>query len=87
MVIEFRTKYLPPTHSSQMAGQYGVPPEVYIYDLKILSNNRYSQGMLFFILSFLKQQLKLSQVITATLMLYDFIYHIPQQVSFSICTQ
>ena len=70
-----------------MADQYGVTPEIYIYDLKILLNNRYSQGMLFFILSFSKQWLKPSQVIAATLMLYDFIYHIPQQVSLSICTQ
>ena len=87
MDIEFRTKYLPPAHSSQMADQYGVTPEIYIYDLKILLNNRYSQGMLFFILSFSKQRLRPSQVIAATLMLYDFIYHIPQQVSLSICTQ
>jgi len=49
MVTECRTKYLPPAYSTQMADQYGVAPEVYIYDLKILSNNRYSQGMLFFI--------------------------------------
>jgi len=50
MVIEFRTKYLPPAYSTQMAGQYGLTPEDYAYDIERLSNLRYGQGMLFFIL-------------------------------------
>jgi len=29
-----------------MADQYGVMPEDYVYDLEILSNARYGQGML-----------------------------------------
>jgi len=66
-----------------MADQYGVTPEDYVFDLKYLSIGHYSQGMVFLILSFLKKQLKLLQVIIATLMLYDFIYHIPQQVRLS----
>jgi len=68
-----------------MTDQYGLTPQDYIDDLKLLSNNRYSQGMLFLILPFLKQQLKPTQVIIATLMVYDFIDHIPQQVRLSIC--
>jgi len=67
-----------------MADQYGLTPQDYIYDLKRLSYRHYSQGMLFFIVLFLKQQLKPTQVIIATLMLYDVIYHIPKQVSLSI---
>jgi len=35
-----------------MAGQDGLPPEVYDFDLKILLNERYTQGMLFFIVLF-----------------------------------
>jgi len=67
-----------------MADQYGIPPEFYVDDLKLLSNRRYGQSMLFLISSFSRQQLKSFQVIVATLMLYDFIYHIPSQVSLSI---
>ena len=85
MVIEFRTKYLPPTHSSQMADQYGLTPQDYADNLTSLSNSRYGQGVLFFIVLFMKQQLKPTQVIIATLLVYDFIDHIPQQVSLSIC--
>jgi len=85
MVIEFREKYLSPAYSTQMADQYGLTPEDYVFDLKRLSNERYCQGMLFLILSFSKRQLKPCQVIVATLMVYDFIHHIPQQVSLSIC--
>ena len=70
-----------------MADQYGLTPESYIFDLKRLSNRRYGQGTLFFILLFSKQQLKPFPVIIVTLMLYDFIYHLPQQVSLSICKQ
>jgi len=56
-------------------------------DLKKPSNARYSQGMLFLILSFSKQQLKPCQVIVATLMVYDVIHHISQQVSLYNCKQ
>jgi len=70
-----------------MEDQYGLTAEDYVYDLNILSDKRYGQGMLFLILSFLKQRLKPFQAIAATLMLYDFIYHIPRQVRLSICTQ
>jgi len=69
-----------------MTDQYGPTPQDYVDDLKFLSNKRYVQGMLFLIVSFLKQQLKPTQVIIATLMVYDFIDHIPQQVRLSICT-
>jgi len=62
-----------------MDNQYGFTPEDYVYDLKNVSNARYNQGMLF-VPSFSKQLFK-------SLMLYDFIYHIPQQVSLSICKQ
>ena len=65
--------------------QYGLAPEDYVDDLKLLSNSRYDQGVLFFIVLFTKQQLKPTQVIIATLMVYDFIDHIPQQVRLSIC--
>jgi len=65
--------------------QYELAPEDYVDDLKSLSNERYGQGMLFLIVLFLKQQLKPTQAIIATLMVYDFIDHIPQQVRLSIC--
>jgi len=65
--------------------QYGLAPEDYVDDLKTLSGKRYGQGMLFVIVLFLKQQLKPTQAIIATLMVYDFIDHIPQQVRFFIC--
>ena len=83
--IKFCTKHLSPAYSTPMADQYGMTPEDYVLDLKKLSNARYSQGMLFLILSFSKQQLKPTQAIVAMLMVYDFINHIPQQVRFSIC--
>jgi len=70
-----------------MADQYGLLPEDYAFDLKILSNERYGQGMLFLILSLSKQRLKPFQAIIVALMLYDLINHIPQQVSLSICKQ
>jgi len=69
-----------------MADQYKLTPEDYVRDLKKLSNARYSQSTLFLILSLSKQRLKPFQVITATLMLYDFIYHIPHQVRLTIYT-
>ena len=69
-----------------MTDQYGLTPQDYVDDLKFLSNKRYVQGMLFFVVSLLKQQLKPTQVIIAMLMVYDFIDHTPQQVRLSICT-
>jgi len=85
MVIEFRTKYLPLVYSTQMIDQYGLTPQDYVDDLNKLSNSRYGQGVLFFIVLCTKQQLKPTQVIIATLLVYDFIDHVPQQVSLSIC--
>jgi len=35
-----------------MADQYGLMPEDYVYDQKIMLNDRYTQGMLFFIVLF-----------------------------------
>ena len=58
MVIEFRTKYLPLVYSTQMIDQYGLTPQDYVDDLNKLSNSRYGQGVLFFIVLFMKQQLK-----------------------------
>jgi len=49
--IELCKKYLPPAHSTQMADQYGLLPEDYVDDLKSMSIRRYSQGVLFLILS------------------------------------
>jgi len=85
--IKLRTRYLPPTYSTQMADQYGLYPGDYAWDLQVLSNYRYSQGTLSPILSFSKQQLQHFQAIVAPLMVYDFIDHIPQQVRLSICKQ
>jgi len=70
-----------------MEDQYGLTPENYVYDLKTLSNKHYIQGMLFLILLFFKHRLRPFQAIVVTLMVYDFIYHIPQQVRLSICKQ
>jgi len=70
-----------------MTDQYGLTPEDYIDDLKKLSNECYIESIPVLILSFSKQQLKQSQGIVATLMLYDFIYHIPHQVRLSIFEQ
>ena len=71
----------------KMTDQYGLTPEDYILDLKKLSNACCSQDILFLILSFSKQQLKPCQVIITTLMVYNFINHIPQQVSLCNCKQ
>jgi len=81
----FRAEYHPPAYCIGMGDKCGVTPEDYVYDMKYLSNERYSQGMLFLILLFLKHRLRHFQAIAATLMVYDFIYHIPQQVRLSIC--
>jgi len=70
-----------------MGDQYGLTPQDYADNLKKLSSERYSQGMLVLILPFPKQLLKNFQVIVATLMVYDLIYHIPQQVRLFICKQ
>jgi len=70
-----------------MTDQYGLTPEDYVDSLKILSDHRYMQCMPIIFLSFSKQQLKQSQGIVATLMLYDFIHHIPHQVRLSMSKQ
>jgi len=67
-----------------MEDQYGLTVEDYISDLKNLSDARYCQGMLFLILLFFKHRLRPFQAIAITLMLYNFIYHIPPQVRLSI---
>jgi len=85
IIIELHTKYLPPSYFTQMADQYGVTPEDYVYDIKLMSLRRYSQGMPFSILSLSEQRLKHFQVIAATLMMYDLTNHIPQQVRLPIC--
>jgi len=41
-----------------MANQYGLTPEDYVDDLKLLSNRHYCQGMLTHIVLFSKQQLQ-----------------------------
>jgi len=87
MVIELSTQYLPPAYSTPMADQYGQTPEDYVFDLEILSYKRYSEGMQFLVLSFLEQRPEPFQVIVITLMLYDFIYHVPQQVRLSTCEE
>lgn len=87
-IIEpFWWSFVQNTSSLQMADQYDLIPEDYVDDLKNLSNERYSQGMLFFILLFPKQRLKHFQAVIAPLMLYDLVYHIPQQVGLSLCEQ
>jgi len=68
-----------------MTDQYGLAPQDYADSLTSLSNLLYGQGVLLFIVFFPKQQLKPTQVIIATLLVYDFIDHIPQQVRLSIC--
>ena len=70
-----------------MADNYGLTPTDYVHDPEYLSNERYSQGISILILSFSKELLKPFQVVIATLMIYDFIYHIPQQVRLSIHKQ
>jgi len=70
-----------------MADEWGLMPEDYVANLEELSIRRYIEGMLFLILLFSKQLLKLFQVIIATSIVCDFIYHIPQQVRLSICEQ
>jgi len=78
------TKYLPPVYPTEMADQYGLTPEDYVNELKDEASAYYSQGILLVILSFSKQRLKPIQVIVIALMLYDFIYHVPQQVRLSV---
>jgi len=70
-----------------MADQYGQTPEDHVFDLEILSYKHYSESIQFLILSFLEQRPKPFQVIVITLMLYDFIYHVPQQVRLSTCKE
>jgi len=70
-----------------MADQYGQTPEDYVFDLENLACKRYSEGMQFLVLSFLEQRPESFQVIVITLMLYDFIYHVSQQVRLSTCEE
>jgi len=70
-----------------MADQYGLTPENYICDLKLLSDARYIQGMLIMDLLFASQSLTAFQAVIATLMVYDIINLIPQQVRLSMCKQ
>lgn len=70
-----------------MVDQYGLSPEDYINDLKLLSNNHYILGRLILDPSFSTYLLKHFQATIATLMVYDFIYHIPQQVNLPIFQQ
>jgi len=66
---------------------YGLSPEEYIQDLKGLSHRRYIHGMLILYLLFANQPLKPFQAVIATLMVYDIISLIPQQVRLSVCKQ
>jgi len=52
MAIEFYTKYLSPAYSTWMMDQYGLTQEDYVYDQKIILNDCYAQGILFFIVLF-----------------------------------
>ena len=70
-----------------MADQYGLIPEDYIADLKLLSDARYIQGMLILDLLFVNKSLTDFQAVIATLMVYDIINLIPQQVRLSMCKQ
>lgn len=70
-----------------MADQYGLIPEDYIADLKLLSDARYIQGMLILDLLFVNKSLTGFQAVIATLMVYDIINLIPQQVRLSMCKQ
>jgi len=70
-----------------MADQYRFNPEAYVNDLKRLSDRRYGQGMLILGLLFWKHPLTPFQAVIATLMAYDIINLIPQQVRLSMCKQ
>ena len=70
-----------------MADQYGLTPEDHIVDLKLLSDARYIQGMLIMDLLFASQSLTAFQAVIATLMVYDIINLIPQQVRLSMRKQ
>jgi len=82
-----RTKYLPSAYPTQMADQYGLMPVDYVLDMELQPYINSSEGMRFPILSFLEQRPKPFQVIVIPLMLYDFIYHVPQQVRLSTCKE
>jgi len=66
---------------------YGLSPEDYIEDMKGLSHRRCIYGMLILYLFFANQPLKPFQAVIATLMVYDIISLIPQQVRLSMCKQ
>jgi len=81
------TKYLLLHYPISMADQYGLTLEDYIGDKKLLSDARYSQGMLILDLLFVNKSLRGFQAVIATLMVYDIINLIPQQVRLSMCKQ
>ena len=76
-----RTKY--PLLPISMADQYRLTQEA--DDLKRLSDRCYGQGMLILDPLFSKHPLKPFKAVIATLMAYDIINLIPQQVRLSIC--
>ena len=81
------TQYTLLYYSISMADQYGLTPENYICDLKLLSDARYIQGMLILNVLFANKSLMPFQAIIATLMVYDIINLIPQQVRLSMRKQ
>ena len=70
-----------------MTDQYGLTPEANVNDLKLLSDRRYIQGMLILYLLFANKPLTPFQAVIATLMVYDIINLIPQQVRLFMCKQ
>jgi len=70
-----------------MTEQYGLTPEDYLNDVKLMPSERYVECMPIVLQSFSKQRLKPFQGITANLMLYDLIYQIPQQMRVSTSEQ
>jgi len=78
-----RTKY--PLLPISMADQYKLTQETYANDIKRLLDRRYGQGMLILDPLFSKHPLKPFKAVIATLMAYDIINLIPQQVRLSIC--
>ena len=51
IIKPFSSSFVKNTSLPQMADQYGLLPEDYVDDLKSVSNRRYSQGVLFLVLS------------------------------------
>jgi len=77
-----RTKY--PLLPISMADQYKLTQEAYANDIKKLLDRRYGQGMLILDPLFSKHPLKPFKAVIATLMAYDIINLIPQQVGNSL---